>query len=97
MLESPCECGIEPPGSIRHGVSTMLSFTVGVLSKFQQVNLQEREVLEKSASILPQVNPVIVLTPGNVSKHGDLCQATSRALDLDLALSTAKTICFKLV
>ena len=21
LLESPCECGIEPPGSIRHGVS----------------------------------------------------------------------------
>ena len=21
LLESPCECGIEPPGSISHGVS----------------------------------------------------------------------------
>ena len=22
-MESPCECGIEPPGSISHGVNTM--------------------------------------------------------------------------
>ena len=21
LLESPCECGIEPPGSVSHGVS----------------------------------------------------------------------------
>ena len=23
-MESPCECGIEPPGSIRHGVSWLV-------------------------------------------------------------------------
>ena len=23
LLESPCECGIEPPGSISHGVSVI--------------------------------------------------------------------------
>ena len=25
MLDSPCECGIEPPGSISHGVSKTYS------------------------------------------------------------------------
>ena len=24
-MESPCECGIEPPGSINHGVSELVS------------------------------------------------------------------------
>ena len=26
LLESPCECGIEPPGSINHGVSYLGSY-----------------------------------------------------------------------
>ena len=27
LLESPCECGIEPPGSISYGVRVMLTTT----------------------------------------------------------------------
>ena len=27
-MESPCECGIEPPGSISHGVSLLVSIPV---------------------------------------------------------------------
>ena len=32
-MESPCECGIEPPGSISHGVSYLIILKDGVFER----------------------------------------------------------------
>ena len=40
-MESPCECGIEPPGSISHGVSELVMFcqSLGFTIKEKSVSI----------------------------------------------------------
>ena len=45
LLESPCECGIEPPGSMSHGVSMYIHCMYSCLMKVEPTRRRQLETL----------------------------------------------------